>query len=42
MSSSSAMLALRVAVELPPKIVAMIRSPPRSAEATRLKPAARV
>jgi hypothetical protein len=36
------MWALRVAVEFPPKIVAMIRLPPRSAEAVRLKPAARV
>ena len=42
MSSSSATRALRVAVERPPNTVAMMRTGPRSAEATRLKPAALV
>ena len=41
-ASSSAILALREAEERPPKTVAMIRSLPRLAEETRLKPAARV
>ena len=41
-SSSFIILALRSAVDLPPKIVAIRRLPPRSAEAVRLKPAATV
>ena len=42
MSSNSATFALRAAVDVPPKTVAMIRSWPRCADATRLNPAALV
>ncbi len=41
-SISSATRALRLAVDLPPKTVAMMRLLPRWAEAVRLKPAAEV
>ena len=41
-SSSEATLALRCAVDVPPNTVAIIRVLPRSAEATRLNPAALV
>ena len=41
-SSNLTTRAFRAAEEVPPNIVAIMRSPPRSAEATKFEPAARV